>query len=163
VRNPPQADDEAIFSLATRPDAAIVGEESLFPILLCRKESRNLFLNRFLHFASLGDASVEMTLDLFYRSFRFSISDSARQATSPPHRWRTSGGQVSISNCERGLLCLIFCYANYKKYMCLIVTPYFTIAVFLTYDLRGCHAEPFASLEGKLREASGQQMRFYLC
>ena len=31
-------------------------------------ESRNLFLNRFLHFASLRDASVEMTESLFYRA-----------------------------------------------------------------------------------------------
>ncbi|MCX5638900.1 MAG: hypothetical protein NTX52_14585, partial [Planctomycetota bacterium] len=32
---------------------------------LRRGESRNLFLNRFLHFASLRDASVEMTVGLF--------------------------------------------------------------------------------------------------
>jgi hypothetical protein len=31
-------------------------------------ESRNLFFNRFLHFASLRDASVEMTVGLFNRA-----------------------------------------------------------------------------------------------
>ncbi len=39
-----------------------------------KDESRNLFLNRFLHFASLRDASVEMTEVLFYRAMSDKIS-----------------------------------------------------------------------------------------